>query len=74
MAGEYSGLRLVAQEDPIWRLWRTLPEPWRGPIIGPGIGNWRAVSENKAQPLNLTGLPGVMAAEMAWMAHWQATD
>jgi hypothetical protein len=74
MAGEHNRLRSADNEDPIWRLWRALPQPWRGPIIGPGIEDWNAISENKAQPLNLAGLPAVMAAEIAWMAYWQATD
>jgi integrase len=67
-------LRPVEDADPIWRLWEQLPPEWRGPIIGPDIENWGAISENKAQPLNLSGLPEVIAAEMAWMAHWQAVD
>jgi integrase len=67
-------LRPAEDVDPIWRLWEQLPPQWRGPIIGPGIENWSAVSENKGQPLNLSGLPEVIAAEMAWMAHWQVID
>jgi integrase len=67
-------LRLVVEEDPMWRLWRALPEPWRGPVIGAGIENWAAISENNERRLNLKGLPELIAAEMAWMAHWQAAD
>jgi integrase-like protein len=74
MGGERGPVRLVGQEDPIWRLWRALPEPWRGQVIGEGIENWKAISENNERRLNLTGLPEVIAAEMAWMAHWQAVD
>ncbi len=67
-------LRSVEDVDPIWRLWEQLPPEWHGPIIGPGIENWSEISENKGQTLNLSGLPEVIAAEMAWMAHWQAFD
>ena len=69
------GLHLAdSDEDPVWRLWRALPEPWRGPVIGPGIEGWERITENIDYKLNLTGLPGLIQAEMAWMAHWQATD
>lgn len=74
MAGEHGRLRPAEHEDPIWQLWRALPEPWRGPVIGEGIENWKAISENNERRLNLVGLPEVIAAEMAWMAHWQAVD
>lgn len=47
---------------------------WRGPIIGPNVNNWDSVSENGGQKINLAGLPEVIGAEMAWMAHWQALD
>jgi integrase len=67
-------LRPVEDIDPIWRLWEQLPPEWRGPLIGPGIENWKAISENRRQRLDLSGLPEVIAAEMAWMAHWQAVD
>jgi integrase len=67
-------LRPVDGVDPIWLLWEQLPPGWRGPIIGPGIENWGEISENKGQTLNLSGLPEVIAAEMAWMAWWQAVD
>lgn len=67
-------LRPVERLDPIWRLWEQLPPEWRGPIIGPDIENWGAISENKGQLLYLTDLPDVIAAEMAWMARWQAQD
>jgi hypothetical protein len=68
-------LRAVQDVDPIWRLWEQLPPEWRGPVIGPGIDNWQEISPtNRAQRLTLTGLPDVIAAEMAWMAHWQAQD
>jgi integrase-like protein len=74
MVGEHPRLRLAGAEDPIWRLWRALPQPWRNPVIGDGIENWQAISENNERRLKLTGLPEVIAAEMAWMAHWQAVD
>jgi integrase len=75
MAGERRRLRLAAGEDPIWRLWRALPEPWRGPVIGPGIPGWAAlINCRDGRRLTLTGIPEVMAAELAWMAHWQAGD
>ena len=69
-------LRVVpaAIEDPAARLLADLPPEWRGPVIGDGIDNWLDISENKGQRLNLSGLPDVMAAEMAWMAHWQVQD
>jgi hypothetical protein len=67
-------LGVVEDADPIWRLWEQLPPEWRGPVIGDGIDNWLDVSENKGQRLNLSGLPDVMVAEMAWMAHWQVQD
>jgi Phage integrase family len=67
-------LRLAGDEDPVWRLWRALPELWRGPVIGPGIESWENITENIDYKLNLTGLPELIQAEMAWMAHWQATD
>ena len=68
------GLRVVEDVGPIWQLWEQLPPEWRGPIIGPGIDNWAVIGENGAGRLDLTGLPDVIAAEMAWMAHWQAHD
>jgi len=74
MAGERR-LRPVAGEDPVWRLWGALPEPWRGPVIGPGVPGWPAlINCVDGRWLNLTGIPEVMAAELAWMAHWQALD
>lgn len=75
MTGELRpGLRLASDEDPIWRLWSALPHEWRDPIIGPGVANWKQVSENNEQRLNLTGLPDPISVELAWMAHWQAQD
>jgi integrase len=69
------GLHAVDSVDPIWRLWEQLPPVWRGPVIGPGIDDWQNIRENGRQPyLNLTGLPDRIAAELAWMAHWQAQD
>lgn len=34
MAGDQCRLHAVGGEDPIWRLWWQLPEPWKGPVIG----------------------------------------
>jgi Phage integrase family len=67
-------LRAVEDADPIWLLWAQLPPEWRGPVIGDGIDNWLDISENEGHRLILTGLPDVIAAEMAWMAHWQVQD
>jgi integrase len=64
-------LHAVDRVDPIWPLWEQLPPQWRGPVIGEGIDDW-PVSE--VGRLDLTGLPPTIAAEMAWMAHWQAQD
>jgi len=73
MAGERR-LHLFGEEDPIWRLWSQLPEPWRGPIIGDDVEGWESITENDDYRINLTGLPEVIQAELAWMAHWQAAD
>jgi integrase len=67
-------LRPAEDADPIWRLWEQLPPQWRGPIIGPGIDNWAVIGQIGAGRLDLTELPDVIAAEIAWMAHWQAHD
>jgi hypothetical protein len=67
-------LRTADDLDPIWPLWRALPSEWRGPVIGPGIENWRTISENSERRLDVTGLPDPMPAELAWMAYWQFTD
>jgi hypothetical protein len=74
MSGERGQLRIVGQQDPIWQLWAALPIAWRGPIIGADVENWDAISENDERRLNLGGLPDVIVAELAWMAHWQAQD
>jgi Phage integrase family len=68
------GLRAVGSVDPVWALWEQLPPQWRGPVIGEGIDNWQKISENGERRLDLTGLPEMIAAELAWMAHWQAQD
>jgi len=67
-------LRPAGAEDPVGRLWRDLPELWRGPVIGPGIEGWGKISENGGRRLDLTGLPDPFPRELAWMAHWQAAD
>ena len=67
-------LRLAAGPDPVQRLWQELPVEWRGPVIGEGIANWEAITENGERRLHLTGLPDPIPAELAWLAHWQAGD
>jgi integrase/ferredoxin len=75
MTGERRGhLRPADEPDPVQRLWRQLPPEWRGPVIGPGIEDWEAVTENGDRRIDLTGLPDPFPAELAWMAHWQAAD
>lgn len=74
MSEERPGLHPVGGPDPVWRLWQQLPEPWRGPVIGPGIEDWAAVTENRDGRIDLRGLPDPFPAELAWMAHWQAAD
>jgi hypothetical protein len=75
MASEHpSRLRPAESLDPIWRLWRQLPPEWRGPVIGEGVENWAAITENGDRRLDLTGLPDPIGAELAWMAHWQFAD
>lgn len=74
MAGEQQHLHAVGDPDPIWRLWSTLPEPWKGPVIGDGVDDWDKITENGDRRINLTGLPALVAAELAWMSHWQAMD
>jgi integrase len=72
MAGE-RGLRAVGGADPVWALWEQLPPRWRGPVIGEGIEDWCKISQFGVH-LNLTGLPDIITAELAWMAHWQVQD
>ena len=76
MIDEHGHLHLRSAEhlDPIWRLWDELPAQWRGPVLGPGIENWASITENDWSHLDLSGLPDPFAAELAWMAHWQASD
>lgn len=76
MIDEHGHLHLRGAEhlDPIWRLWDGLPAQWRGPVLGPGIENWASLTENDWPHLDLSGLPDPFAAELAWMAHWQADD
>ena len=73
-AGRPRPLRPAGTEDPVDRLWRELPQLWRGPVIGPGIEDWARYSENGERRIDLTGLPGPFPQELAWMAHWQAMD
>ena len=75
MRGERPGhLRSAEGLDPVQRLWQELPIEWRGPVIGEGITNWEAITENGQRRLHLTGLPDPIPVELAWMAHWQAGD
>ncbi|MGH3815879.1 MAG: tyrosine-type recombinase/integrase [Pseudonocardiaceae bacterium] len=74
MNDERPDLYLAGGPDPLLRLWQQLPGPWRGPVIGPEVENWAAVTENRDRRIDLTGLPEPFPAELAWMAHWQASD
>jgi hypothetical protein len=74
MAGDQRRLHAVGAEDPIWRLWTQLPEPWKRPVIGDGIEDWEKISENGERRIDLTGLPDPIPAELAWMSHWQGLD
>jgi hypothetical protein len=75
MTSERSGqLRSAEGLDTVQRLWQELPIEWRGPVIGEGIADWKAITENGERRLDLTGLPDPLLAELAWMAHWQAAD
>jgi len=74
MAGDQPRLHAVGGEDPIWRLWTQLPEPWKRPVIGDGIEDWEKITENGERRIDLTGLPDPIPAELAWMSHWQALD
>ena len=67
-------LRSAAGLDPVQLLWQELPSEWRGPVIGEGIANWKAITENGDRRIDLSGLPDPIPAELAWMAHWQAAD
>ncbi|MEV6204765.1 hypothetical protein AB0M64_33040 [Streptomyces sp. NPDC051771] len=70
MPGEPRHLHALASGDPIWRLWSQLPAPWKGPVIGDGIEDWKRITENGDRRIDLRGLPDPMPAELAWMAHW----
>jgi integrase len=74
MASERRLHLALGGEDPIWALWSALPEPWRGPVIGDGIDDWKKITENGDRRILLTGLPETIQAELAWMSHWQAMD
>src|SRR5665647_3677832 len=67
-------LRPAGNLDPVQQLWEGLPPLWRGPVIGPGIQDWKSITENGDRRIDLTGLPDPFPAELAWMAHWQAAD
>jgi hypothetical protein len=74
MTGEHPGLRVAGGEDPIWGLWAQLPGPWRRRVIGADIDDWGKITENGDRRIDLTALPAVISAELAWMAHWQSID
>lgn len=67
-------LRPVTGLDPVERLHQDLPPLWRGPVVGPGIPGWAALTGDGDRKLDLTGLPDPFAVELAWMAHWQTLD
>src|SRR6266700_3770045 len=67
-------LRPAEAGSPVDRLWLALPAEWRGPVIGPGVEDWARICDHGERRLDLTGLPGQIARELAWMAHWQAAD
>jgi hypothetical protein len=74
MAGERRHLHAAGAENPCGRLWLELPEPWEGPVNGDGIDDWERITENGDRRTGLSGLPDLIAAEPAWMPHWQAMD
>jgi len=75
MSTDWPGsLHPAGRVDPVQRLWAALPPLWQGPVIGPGIEDWEAITENGDRRIELSGLPDPFPAELAWMAHWQATD
>ncbi|MCH0573535.1 hypothetical protein I3F60_30665, partial [Streptomyces sp. MUM 136J] len=43
-------------------------------MTGDGIADWEKITENGDRRIDLSGLPDLIAAELAWMAHWQAMD
>ena len=71
MAGERR-LRAVGDIDPVWVLWQQLPPQWRGPVIGEGIDNWKAISENDERRLDLTSAVMVEAVAVAARAAYGA--
>lgn len=74
MAAEGPRLLRADEGSRVDRLWLALPAEWRGPVIGPGIEDWARICDHGKRRLGLTGLPGQVAREIAWMAHWQAMD
>ncbi|GAB2959456.1 tyrosine-type recombinase/integrase [Saccharothrix stipae] len=64
-------LRPAGRIDPVETLRRDLPPAWRGPVIGPDIPGWHSPPGAHLHVINLEGLPDTIAAELAWMAHWQ---
>jgi hypothetical protein len=71
MSDEPRRLRLAAEPDPLDLLRADLPDAWQGPVIGPGIPDWRTAPGAHKDDLKLTGIPATIQVEMAWMAHWQ---
>ncbi len=81
MAGERAGLlravsahaRADAEAGAV--LLGDLPPAWRGPVIGPAIAQWPALTgRRRPTPIDLSALAERLGAELAWMARWQVSD
>ncbi len=53
MAGEQRHLNAAGDEDPFWRLWPELPEPWKGPVMASttGTGSPRTATAASTLPV-----------------------
>ncbi|MEU2718891.1 hypothetical protein [Streptomyces sp. NPDC007205] len=47
MAGEQRHLHALGDQDPIWHLWSTLPQPWKGPVIGDDVADWDRIHRER---------------------------
>ena len=75
MSGERRHLRLGRGRRPdLAALGASCPRSGAARSSAPASTNWRLVTENDRPQSDLTGLPDPFAAELAWMAHWQALD